>query len=80
MKLLYILLALFSTSVGGYFIVNNFSFDSGAFSSFLINSLFILMMFGLAAVGLAVLFTFKRRQHYRDVMTIRQYYDYKSAR
>ncbi|WP_116787351.1 hypothetical protein [Flavobacterium psychrotrophum] len=77
MKLLYILLALFITSVGGYFIVNNFSFDSSAFSSFLINSLFILMILGLVAASVAVMFTLKKKQQNRNVMTIRQYYDYK---
>lgn len=77
MKLLYILLVLFITSVGGYFIVNNFSFDSGAFSTFLINSLFVLMIIGLIAASVAVTLNLKRKQHDRDVMTIRQYYDYK---
>jgi hypothetical protein len=77
MKLLYILLALFITSVGGYFIVNNFSFDSGAFSTFLISSLFVLMMLGLVAGSIAIAFSLRKKQQDRDVMTIRQYYDYK---
>lgn len=80
MKLLYILLALFTTAIGGYFVVNNFNFDSGAFSSFLIDSLFVLMIFGVAAVGIVAAIASKRKQYYKDVMTIRQYYDYKSAR
>lgn len=80
MKLLYTLLALSALSIGGYFIANSTGFDSGVFSTLLIESLFAFMMCGLAVVGIGVFVSFKRKHNYKDVMTIRQYYDYKSAR
>jgi H+/Cl- antiporter ClcA len=78
MKLLYIFLAVFATVTGVYFTANNFSFNSAAFSAFLINGLFVVLVGGLVAGGLAFLISLKRKQHYKGMMTIRQYYDYKS--
>ncbi|MFP9100390.1 LPXTG cell wall anchor domain-containing protein [Flavobacterium sp. RHBU_24] len=78
MKVVYILLALIIVVTGIYFATNNFSFNSTAFSAFLINGLFITLVGGLLAGGLAFLISLKRKQHYKGMMTIRQYYDYKS--
>jgi len=78
MKVVYILLALFIAVTGAYLAANNFSFNSTSFSAFLINALFITLVGGLLAGGLAFLLSLKRKQHYKGMMTIRQYYDYKS--
>jgi hypothetical protein len=78
MKLLYILTAVLAVVTGVYFAANNFSFSSAAFSAFIINAIFLLLVGGLLVGGLAFVISLKRKQHYKGMMTIRQYYDYKS--
>lgn len=78
MKLLYILLALLAAGTGLYFLAGSFNVNSAAFSTYLINGLFLVLVGGLLAAGLAFVINLKRKQHYKGMMTIRQYYDYKS--
>jgi len=80
MKLLYILIVLAVTLMGGYLSLNNFSFNNEGFSVYLIDSLFALFLCTLFITGIATLLQYRKKNHDRDVMTIRQYYDYKSAR
>jgi hypothetical protein len=42
--------------------------------------LFILLPSSLAIAGIVALLSYRRKQQDRDVMTIRQYYNYRSAR
>jgi uncharacterized membrane protein YhaH (DUF805 family) len=80
MKLLYFFIALISLTFGGYMIMNNYSFDHTSFSNYLINAILMLLICSLAVTG-AVAMLLSRRKHYnKDMMTIRQYYDYKSVR
>lgn len=78
MKLLYFLFALLAAIIGAYFVINNFRFDSAGFSTFLIDTLFIALTGALLAGGLALYVNVRRKHHYKGVMTIRQYYDFKS--
>jgi predicted membrane protein len=81
MKPIYSLLFVFGLLIAGYLFVNDFTFDNISFSNYLINTLFILLLSCLAIViGVVYLISVKRRSHYKDIMTIRQYYQYKSAR
>jgi len=80
MKLLYIFLSVMTLILTGYLFMNNFRFDHSSFSTYLINGLFILLPFSLIVAGLAALFSYKRKHQDRDMMTIRQYYNYRSAR
>ena len=80
MKLIYFLLFIFGMLFTGYMFMNDFSFDNITFSNYLINTLFILLLSGLAIVGIAYLISLRRRSTNKDIMTIRQYYEYKSAR
>lgn len=80
MKLLYIFLTLVAAVVGGYLIINDFNFDNISFSNYLINALFIMLLSCLAIAGIFYLIAVKRRKNDRGIMTIRQYYQYKSAR
>ncbi len=80
MKLFYILLATFGALFAGYLIMNDFSFDNISFSNYLITTLFILLMSCLLAIGLAVFVSFRKKQSERNVMTIRQYYQYKDIK
>jgi hypothetical protein len=79
MKLLYILIFIFGVILGGYLLLNNFSFDNKSFSDYLINTLFIFL---LSCVGIGILImtliSIKRRSHKRGIMTIREYYEYKA--
>lgn len=78
MKLLYFFLFLFATLVGGYLFVNDFSFDNITFSNYLINSLFILLLSCLAIAGIIYTINLRKKHADKGVMTIRQYYQYKS--
>lgn len=79
MKPIYALLFIIALMFGGYFVINGFSFDNISFSNYLINTLFILLLSGLALGGAVAWFINLRRKHtYKGIMTIRQYYQYKS--
>lgn len=81
MKPLYIITFIVALVFGGYFILNDFSFDNISFSNYLINTLFILLLSCVVVVSaIAYLIGWRRKHHYKDIMTIRQYYHYKSAR
>lgn len=84
MKLIYFFVFLFSLLLTGYLFLNNFSFDNITFSDYLINTVFILLLTCLFVVmvsGIMYLIAHRKRSsYYKDIMTIRQYYDYKSAR
>ena len=84
MRLIYFLLFLFGLMLTGYLFVNNFNFDNATFSDYLINTVFILLLacaFVVLVSGTMYLIARRRRSsYYKDIMTIRQYYDYKSAR
>lgn len=68
----------------GYLFLNNFNFDNATFSDYLINTLFILLLtsaFIVLVSGIMYLIAHRRKSsYYKDIMTIRQYYDYKNAR
>lgn len=80
MKLLYIILSVFTVLFSGYLLLNDFSFDNTTFSHYLINTLFVMLLCSISIVGLVALISHRRKHAYKDVMTIRQYYQYKSAR
>jgi predicted histidine transporter YuiF (NhaC family) len=80
MKLLYILLATFGALFAGYMVTNDFTFDNKSFSNYLISTLFILLMCCLVAIGLGLIMSYRRRGSYKNVMTIRQYYQYKDIK
>lgn len=84
MKLIYFLLFLFGLLLTGYLYVNNFSFDNITFSNYLINTLFVLLLTSMfVAIAATIMYMLARRRkstYYKDIMTIRQYYDYKSIR
>lgn len=74
---LVLLMALFFT---GYFIINGFSFDNVTFSDYLINTLFFLLLSCLVVAVTGYFIAIRKKHLNKDVMTIRQYYQYKSAR
>ena len=82
MKLVYFFIFLFGLFLSGYLFLNDFNFDNVTFSGYLINTLFVLVLTSVfVAVTSAVLYMVsqkKRSSYYKDVMTIRQYYDYKA--
>ena len=80
MKLLYILAVTFGLLLTGYMFVNDFTFDNTTFSNYLINTLFIMLLCCLGVVGLFAAVSYRRKHADKDVMTIRQYYQYRSAR
>lgn len=84
MRLIYFFLFLFSLMLTGYLFINNFSFDNVTFSDYLINTVFILLLtcaFVVIVSGIMYFIARRRRSsYYKDIMTIRQYYNYKSAR
>ena len=80
MKLLYFFLSIMSLVLTGYLVMNNFTFDHPAFSSFLINGLFVVLPGSLIIAALIALFSLKRKHQDKDMMTKRQYYNYRSAR
>lgn len=80
MKFLYITLAVLILLVAGYMIIYDFNFDNISFSNYLISALVILLTSCITVGGIAWLLAAKRKNHYKGIMTIRQYYDYKSAR
>ncbi|MCO6146466.1 intracellular growth attenuator family protein [Flavobacterium sp. NRK1] len=80
MKPLYYLLLLIALFVFGYLIINDFNFDNITFSDYLINTLFFLLLSCLVVAIVGFFVSRKRRHLTKDVMTIRQYYEYKSAR
>jgi hypothetical protein len=80
MKLLYFFIIFIGLLFTGYLFVNNFTFDNTSFSHFLINSLFGLLLCSLVLGGIFALISYKRKHTYSGMMTIRQYYNYKSAR
>lgn len=80
MKLLYIILSVFGALFAGYLFINDFAFDNISFSNYLISTLFVLLLCCIAVIGLGAMVSFKRKNADKNVMTIRQYYQYKSAR
>jgi ABC-type Fe3+ transport system permease subunit len=80
MKLLYFFLFVFGLLLTGYLVMNDFGFDNSSFSNYLINTLFICLMSTAAIAGLGYFIASRRKNAYKDIMTIRQYYDYRSAR
>ena len=82
MKLIYFYIFLFALLLTGYLTLNNFTFDNITFSNYLINTLFVLLLtsaFVVLVSGTMYLIARRRKSaYYKDVMTIRQYYDYKS--
>ncbi|MFP9113658.1 hypothetical protein ACLI1A_06930 [Flavobacterium sp. RHBU_3] len=80
MKLFYILLTIVAVALAGYFVADSFDYDNATISVVLIDTLFVLIPITIVAVAAGVYFSIKRRQNDKDVMTIRQYYQYKSAR
>lgn len=80
MKLLYFFLFLFVLLVTGYLFIYDFSFDNITFSNYLINALFIAVLSCVAIIGIVYLVMQRRKNTNNGVMTIRQYYQYKSAR
>ena len=81
MKLMYYFLGMLAAITGAYLWLNDFSFNHISFSSYLITTLFIALMTCLV-LGATVyaLYALRKRSSLKDVMTIRQYYEYKSAR
>ncbi len=80
MKLIYLMLSIFILMLGGYMLLNDFNFDNTSFSNYLITTLVILLTSCITVGGIVWLVSAKKKNHYKDMMTIRQYYDYKSAR
>jgi len=80
MKPFYYLVLLIVLFVTGYLVLNDFNFDNISFSNYLINTLFILLLSCVAIAIGAYLVAIRRKHLAKDVMTIRQYYQYKSAR
>ncbi|MNK33925.1 hypothetical protein D3C87_524240 [compost metagenome] len=80
MKPLYYLFLLIALIFLGYLFINDFNFDNISFSNYLINILFI-MLLSFMFVGIAAyIIISKRKKQNKGVQTIRQYYQYKSAR
>lgn len=79
MKLIYILIFIFAAILGGYLFLNDFSFDNTSFSNYLINTLFIFL---LSCVGLVIgimgIVYIRRKSANKGIMTIREYYEYKT--
>ncbi|MES2484409.1 MAG: hypothetical protein V4581_00450 [Bacteroidota bacterium] len=80
MKLLYIMLSVFGALFAGYLFINDFTFDNISFSNYLISTLFVLLLCCIGVICLGAMVSFKRKNADKNVMTIRQYYQYKSAR
>lgn len=80
MKLLYILLFIFALMFGGYFILNGYSFDNEGFSTYLISTLLITLLSCITVGGIIFFISIKRKKSLKDIMTIRQYYQYRDAR
>jgi hypothetical protein len=80
MKLLYIMLSVFGSLFAGYMVMNDFSFDNISFSNYLISTLFVLFLGCIAVISLGAILSYRRKHAHKNVMTIRQYYNYKSAR
>ena len=81
MRPLYILFFVLGLLFGSYMVVNDFNFDNISFSNYLINMLFILLLSCVVLIaGVAWLVSLRRKHHDKGMMTIRQYYEYKSAR
>lgn len=80
MKLIYLTLAIAALLFAGYMLLNDFNFDNTSFSNYLISALVILLTSCIAVGGLAWLFSARKKNNYKGVMTIREYYNYKSAR
>jgi hypothetical protein len=80
MKLLYFFFFLFVLLLVGYLMLNDFSFDNITFSNYLINTLFILVLACAGIIGILYVINQRRKNAKNGFMTIRQYYQYKSAR
>ena len=70
---------MFGAILGGYLLINDFSFDNITFSDYLINTLFIFLL-SCVAIGIAILLlvSLKRKSANKGIMTIREYYEYKA--
>lgn len=80
MKLLYFLLFVFALLFGGYYILNDYSFDNAGFSTYLISTLLIVLLTSITVAALLFFIALKRKKSTRNVMTIRQYYQYRDIR
>lgn len=80
MKLLYFILFIFGMLLTGYLFINDFTFDNSSFSNYLISTLLILLLSSIVVAGIVYFIATRRKSNYKGIMTIRQYYDYKSAR
>lgn len=78
MKLLYFFLVFTVVATGGFFLFQNI--NNAKFSMYLIDSIFVALLTMLVIVGIGVFVNIKRKQQNKNVMTIRQYYDFKSVR
>lgn len=80
MKPIYYLFLLIALIFLGYLFINDFNFDNISFSNYLINILFITLL-SFLTVGIAIyMIVMKRKKQDKGIQTIRQYYQYKSAR
>ncbi|MXN92433.1 hypothetical protein GR160_14485 [Flavobacterium sp. Sd200] len=80
MKILYFFGVVIVLLFLGYLIFNNFSFDNISFSNFLISSIFVFLMCCVVIGGILAFISYGRKHSQKDMMTIRQYYNYKNAR
>lgn len=79
MKLLYIFLFLSGITFSGFFIANTVSFDM-LLNPVVINSLLAVIALFIAVWCVKLFINYRRKLTSKDVMTIRQYYNYRSAR
>lgn len=70
----------FILMLSGYLLFNGFNVSNVVFSELLINSLFIMLVSCFTIICVVYIATRKRRLSNKDVKTIRQYYEFKSAR
>ncbi|MGQ2984683.1 hypothetical protein [Flavobacterium sp.] len=80
MKLIYLTISIAILLFSGYMLLNDFNFDNTSFSNYLITAVLILLTSCLTVGGLAWLYSARKKNNYKGIMTIREYYDYKSAR
>ncbi|WP_294821332.1 hypothetical protein [uncultured Flavobacterium sp.] len=80
MKFFYITFTVLALMLTGYMLINDFTFDNTTFSNYLITTLLILLSSCIGVGVVALLVSARKKNNYKGVMTIRQYYEYKSAR
>ena len=80
MRIVYTFLTLIALLVTGYLVTNNFEFNNIDFSNYLINVVLITLLSCLVLVGVVYIIIKRKKSTYRGIMTIKQYYRYKSVR